>query len=641
MRIFLLILLVLASISSHAFTVNKDEKLFNRGVKQLEIGSYSTAIDYFVKLLKPDSKYYKDSLFMLAKTYLAIGKKTGQKKYLWQALNYLQLYFISLGNRELPWKYYYIKAKIYENLGFYEQALAIYRVAFLKAKNERERIETTVGIIRTAVWVRRPDIVDEYFILISSAKLTPKEKREVEFVKGLVLFSQEKYKKALPFFFKVYRKYENYLIDNPEYYYYVAENIYRVGNLKLAEQLFRRIVSLTKSPTVRRKSILRLGDIELNKKNTALAFVYYYSVIDDNPDSQEAQVARLKIIPLLDIPEIRYRANLSEDKSFKDPVKYVARTLVINRTNYVGIYALADLGYLVFKLGNRENVFKRLVWEVSLIFPEQVKFEQREYLRKLWKPFILKLPSDKGCRLYRANPRLFKELFGREALFKFAQDLKHCNMRKLRLSLLRFMLKKWHSDREKLLLAQALFDNKDFRDALAILESVKNKNTCSFVKLLLKIGIFLEQPTFNNNLNEICMKEIDEEVAALNIYYYSRNGKLDDALDWFRTYREKILESYSKNVVVKAAVNTLLESAMVRGRYREVYDTAKLLAKKGYLNCLTGSYLVIASVRTGNIKEARDFIKELKLCKDNFSKLARNIYDDALMSEVVRNEPTF
>ncbi len=638
MRILFFVLLVLSlAFPAHGLTTNKDEKLFNRGIKQYEIGSYSTAIEYFFKLLKPGSKYYKDSLFMLSKTYLAIGKKTGQKKYLWQALNYLQLYFISLGEQELPWKYYYVKARIYESLGFYEQALAVYRVAFLKAKTEKERIETTVGIIRTAVWIRRPDIVDEYFILISTAKLSPEQKKEVEFVKGLVLFSQGKYEEALPYFFKVYREFENYLIDNPDYYYYVAENIYRVGRYRLAEQLFRRIVSLTKSPSVKRKSILRLGDIELKNNNIALAFVYYYSIIRDSPKSQEAQVARLKIIPMLEISEIRYRASLSEDKAFKDPIKYVARTLVVNRTNYVGIYALADLGYLVFKLGSKENVFKRLAWEVSLIFPEQVKFEQREYIKKLWEPYLLKLPAEKGCKLYRANPRFFKELFSKDVLLKFAQDLKHCNMRKLRISLLRFMLHKWHTDREKILMAQALFDNKDFKDALAILESVKNKNACSYVKLLMEIGMFLRHsiPSFQK-LNEACMSNIDEEVAALNVYYSSINGKLDDALNWFKTYKDMLIRTYGENVVVRTAINSLLEYTMLRGMYGKTYRIAKILSDRGYLNCLIGSYLIISAVRIGKLREVEKIVKKIELCQDSFSKLALSIYDDELLSEAMK-----
>ena len=389
----LLLSLFLAASAYGKVEIDRDGKLFERGVRQYRIGSYSTALNYFLELLRPDSKYYKEALLMLAKTYYAIGKKTGMKRYLWQALNYLQLYFIEVGQRELPWDYYYTKARIYESLSFYEQALAVYRVAFLRAKTQEEKIKTTIGIIRTAVWSRRPDLVDEYLILVSSEKLSPEEEKELTFVKGLALFSEGKYREALPYFFNLYKKFEEYLIDNPDYYLLVAEDVYRIGRLTLAEQLFRRIASLTRDKEVVRKATLRLGDIELRRKNYKLSFVYYYSVIRDYPDSTEATVARLKVIPMMEIPEVKYRALLTKEEAFKEPIKYIASILVNYRTTYVGVYALADLGYLVFKLGSPEEPFRRLTWEVSLVFPEEVKFEQREFLRYLWEPYLLKLPQ--------------------------------------------------------------------------------------------------------------------------------------------------------------------------------------------------------------------------------------------------------
>jgi tetratricopeptide (TPR) repeat protein len=548
-----------------------------------------------------------------------------------------------MGDRELPWDYYYLKAKIYESLGFYEQSLAIYRVAFLKAKTEKERIKTTVGIIRTAVWVRRPDVVEEYYILISTAKLSPEEEREVEFVRGLMLFSQGKYKRALPHFLKVYRKYESYLIDNPEYYFLVAENIYRIGKLTLAERLFRRIVSLTKSKEVIRKSVLRLGDIELKKGNKELAFVYYYSVIRDAPKSQEAEVARLKIIPMMKDPKIKYRTSLTDDEAFKDPIKYIARLLVNYRTTYVGIYALADLGYLIFSIGAPETTFERLLWEVSLVFPEQVKYEQGEFLRLLWTPYLLELPSDKLCKLYRSNARFFKEIFTREVLLRIAGALKSCNMRRLRIDLLKFMVKKWNSDSDIILMAQALYDNKDFLDAYAVLKRVRNKKLCGYQKLLFKLGIFLEKgvPSNLKILKNSCAKEKSPELPAIFIYYLVKNGKLEESFRLFDKNREMLREAYNSIPVVKAALSSLMEKAVVEERYDKAYAVSRELVDSGYLDCYTGSILVISGVRLGKLNEVSDVVEKLKGCRDRISRLAKTVYSDAKLEEVLRGGADF
>ncbi|ADY73864.1 tetratricopeptide repeat domain protein [Desulfurobacterium thermolithotrophum DSM 11699] len=637
--ISLLIILDFSTSLGYDYKTEKESKLYEKGVKQLEIGSYSTALEYFLRLLNPQSKYYEKTLLMLSKTYYGIGKKTGEKKYLWQALNYLQLYFIA--KKDLPWDYYFMKAKIYESLGFYEQALAIYRVAFLKTETESQRIETTIGILRTAVEIRRIDIVDEYYILISTAKLSPKQEQEVEFVKGLLLFSKGKYKEALPHFFKVYRKYETYLLDNPEYYYLVAENIYRVGNLVLAEQLFRRIISLTRNQEIIRKSTIRLGDIELKKGNLKLALVYYYSVIREAPQSQEAIVARLKLIPLQKYPVVKYRLSLTNDSAFKDPIKYIAKVLVTYRTTYVGIYALTDLGYLIFSLNSPSITFKRLVWEVSLVFPEQVKYEQREFLRSLWTPYLLKLESKKMCELYRSNTRFFKEIFDREVLLKIANDLKSCNMRKLRIDLLKYMVKKWNSDSDIILMAQALFESRDFKDALKILKKVKNKNRCDYEKLYLKISMFISTNFLFNEkrLENLCRKnKKDSSFMAIKIFYLSKNLKLEEAYKIFKENKIYLKENYNKSAVVKLAINNLIEKLMANNHYSQVYNISKTLLSEDSPNCYLGSITVISAVRIGKINDVKKVSELIRECKDKLSDIAITVYDNAILEKELTNE---
>jgi len=615
--------------------IDRDGKLFQRGVYQYKIGSYSTALNYFLELLKPGSKYYKDALLMLAKTYYAIGKKTGMKRYLWQGLNYLQLYFIEVGQGELPWDYYYTKAKLYEALSFYEQALAVYRVAFLKAKTREEKVRTTIGIIRASVWIRRPEAAEEYLILISGQKLSPEEERELTFVKGLALFSQGKYAQALPYFFKLYKRYEEYLIDNPSYYLLVAENIYRLGKLTLAEQLFRRIASLTKDREVVRKAILRLGDIELKRGNYKLAFVNYYSVVRDYPNSLEAAVARLKIIPM---KEVKREALLTGDEAFKEPIKYIASLLVNYRTTYVGIYALADLGYLVFNLGSPKEPFKRLTWEVSLVFPEEVKFEQREFLKYLWEPYLLELPPKEACQLYRANPRFFKEIFGREVLLKFVKDLKTCNMRRLRLELLKYMVDRWKEDRDRLLMAQALFEMKDFKNALKVLNRVKEQSSCSYLLLLGKISIFYPAVKFNpTEIEEACQGQESLEAAAIAIYYLSKSGKIESAFIKFLNREKELIKTYGRELVVKASLNKLLEEATLKGKYDVVYTVSRALYRGGYKDCFVGSYYLLSSVRTGRLEEARGVYREVEPCVDFLSELAKLSFQNTLLEREVRD----
>lgn len=635
MRWLLLLCLFVFNFSeAGALTVDRDATLYKRGIQQFKIGSYSTALDYFLKLLKPGSKYYSKSLLMLSKTYYAIGRKTGNKKFFWQALNYLQLYFISVGNRQLPWDYYYTKAKIYEALSFYEQALAVYRVAFLAAKTPQQKIDTTIGIVRTAVWSRRNDIVDEYFILVSTSKLNPQEEKEVEFLKGLILFSQGKYREALPYFFKLYKEFEDFLIDNPEYYLLVAEDIYRTGNLTLAEQVFRRIASLTKDPSVVRRAILRLGDIELKRGNKKLAFVYYYSVIRDYPKSTESYVARLKIIPMMKDPEIKYRALLTGDKAFKDPINYIANLLVNYRTTYVGIYALADLGYLIFEIGAPPNVFRRLLWEVSLVFPQQVKYEQREFLRYLWKPYLLKLPPEKGCELYRSNPQFFQEIFGKEVLLKFASDLKVCNQRKLRVELLSYMVNRWKDDESRLLMAEALFDDKDFSEALKVLSKVKNKNSCRYNLLYSEIQLItgkkLPSP---ESLLKVCGRKKTVKLMAVVLAGYVNSGNIDSAFKVYRENRDGLLKGYGKDPVVRAALDKFLQTALLYENYRVALQLARDLDKAGYRNCFVDSYLTISAVRLGKLDVAEKGYRAIKGCVDSFSLLARTAYEDALLGE--------
>jgi len=622
----ILITLLLFSPSS-AYVKDIDAVTFKRGVSQYRNGSYYSAIDYFEKLLRNErSPYFNKALLMLSKVYLNIGRKTGRVKFLWRSLSYLQLYFSSSGKAD--WDYYQTKAKIFESLKFYERALTLYRISFLKAKSREQRIATTMGILRNAVFLKRYDIIDTYFILISTQKLNPLEEKEVRFIKGLILFFKGNYTEASKYFLPTYRQFESYLLENPEYYLLVAENLYRTGNYNLSEQLFRRIVSLTNDRYAIRKALLRLGDIEVRRGNTKLAVTYYYSIVSDYPKSDEAIIAKLKCISLMDDPRISYELSKTGVDAFKDPIKYVASTLVGYRSSYIGIFALADFGKLVLKLQSPE-LFDRLSWEISLIFPQQVKFEQREFLRQSWEPYILNIPYKRVCQLYRANPELFHKVFGLDVLISISKTLKRCGERKLRLKLLKFIVSNWKTDENRLLLAQALFEVKDFSGSLNVLGRVKRKD-CRYYKLFGKDLLMLNAPIgwLVPKLSKSCSSN-DPEFRALTILHMIKRNRVEKA---YNLLSEELLSFYGKSATVKLALNRLSESLMMNGDYRKALKVLLPLSGKDEKNCYLNSLLLISLTRVDKMEEAEKVYGRLKGCRDSLSRVAATVYSSELIA---------
>ncbi|SNR76383.1 tetratricopeptide repeat protein [Desulfurobacterium atlanticum] len=621
--------------------INKPKILLERGIKQYKIGSYNTALEYFLKLLARDKKrgeYYRKALFMLAKTYMKIGIKTGNKQYLWQALDFLQLYFNSV--KQPSWDYYYTKAHIYENLGFYDKGLDIYRVAFLKAKNDRQQVRTVMGILRCAVFLKRPDIIDEYYILLSTSPLTEKDKDELRFLRGLILFSKGKYDEAFKYFFETYRRNEAYLIENPEYYYIVAENIYRQGNYKLAEQLFKRIISFTRDKAVIRKAILRLGDAELRKGERKLASATYYDLVTSYPDSKEAVIAKLKLIAMMDKDKVlKYHLQSTQVEDFKNPLKFVIKTLIHSRDTYLGAFALADFGSFVLKSKSRK-LFKQLKWELSLIFPGQLKYEQKEFIFSQWKPLILRLDDEKMCSLYKANPEFFKEVFDKETLIHIAYALGRCNERDLKLSLIRYIAKKWQNDKDLLLLAEALMESKDFEESIEILQKVREKN-CMYYKLLIKNKLFLKEPIKQVKplllkLSKKCPSN-DVDVVAFKIIVNLEDGKLNRAVSLFESNSALVKAYYKKDPILKLAVYKLISQLLMHNRYNTCLSVIDMIKETGN-NCFLSAAQLISFSRLDKIEPAKAILPKVKMCKDTLSEIARVIYGDQILMKNLGRE---
>ncbi|WP_456465505.1 tetratricopeptide repeat protein [Desulfurobacterium sp.] len=621
--------------------VYKPEIWLKKGMYQYKIGSYNAALEYFLKILAKDKKrddYYRKALFMLSKTYMKIGRKIGDKEYLWQALDLLQLYFNTVKN--VDWDFYYTKARIYENLGFYDKSLDIYRVAFLKAKNDRQQIKTVIGILRSAVYLRRPDIVDEYYILLSTSPSTRQDEKELEFLKGLILFSKGKYREAFRYFFKTYRKNEAYLIENPEYYYLVAEDIYRKGDYRLAEQLFKRIISLTRDKSVIRKAMLRLGDTELKEGDKKLAVATYYNLVTTYPDSPETTIAKLKLIALMEKdPALKYRLQQTGIKAFNQPLRFVLETLIHSRDTYLGAFALANFGAYVLQT-NSDNLFKQLEWEISLVFPKQLKYEQKEFIVREWKPYLLKLASKRLCELYKTNPDFFKVIFDKETLIKIAKALGKCNERKERLNLIRYIAAKWRDDNDLLMLAEALTESKDFNDSLEILKKVK-KRSCRYYKIYIKNLVFLGKSAKEflpmlREVEDICPSD-DIEVKAYEILASIEQKNPQRAMWIIKENKKQIAEFYDKDPVLKLAIYKTISYLLAINNYEGCLKVIDVIEPKSN-NCFLASAKLISLSRLDKINLAEAILPKVRMCKDTMSRIAQIVYEDQIIYRELKNE---
>jgi len=262
----LLVALLVVSAAAQRITPQTLAKIYDNAVHDFAVGSYYQALDEFGYLAKfPKSRHFLPSLYMLANTYLYIGKRVGDKKYLWSAINYLNLYIAKGGHKDA--KYYHLKGLIYENLGFYERAFTNYKMALKRAQKKHEKLDILMGLLRSAVWLGKMDLATRYMVILDIEELSKKQRKEFVFLQGMYHFAKGEYKKALEFFKKSYKEFESFLIENPHYYYLVAESAYRYGDYHFSELLFRRILNYVRNKDVVQKSLLRLGDIKFLQKD--------------------------------------------------------------------------------------------------------------------------------------------------------------------------------------------------------------------------------------------------------------------------------------------------------------------------------------------------------------------------------------
>jgi len=611
------------------------KKTFKDGMKDFKVGSYYEALGEFLEVTKyPDSPYFLDSLFMLASTYLYIGKRTGEKRYFWNALNYLNLY-LSKGGEDSR-KFYYLKGYIYENLGFYEKALASYKLALEKSKTKKEKIKIAIALLRTALMSNKIDEARYYLSILEVEDLTPKQKKELQFLKGLYHFIQKEYQQALNYFRKSYKEFEEYLIENPQYYYLVAETAYRVGDLNFSEYLFRRILNYVKNQEILQKTLLRLGDLQFRKGDYKSAISYYIRLIKTYPSSKNAIVAKLKLLFLIEQDrKVSYfiKKYMPDAPFLKEPQKFVIETLVKNRTNYIGIFALANFGLEAFKL-NSPKLYKRLEWELSLLFPNRLEFEHKEYFRRLWGSYLIDAKKAKEvCNLYLANPPFFWEVFEKATLLTIASFLKECKKREY-LTLLEKLAQEYPST--LLPLAQAYFELKQYSKAIETLEKVK-KRDCNYYKLYSKV-CFLAQKKCNSIYKKLVENCKDDELykVLFSTYLNLQKGKLSWEL--LEPRIQEIAKEYKQDEVVKKVIQELLQKLLEKGKYQEIIRIVAPLAKKIENDCFLNSLLALSYVRVGKIEFAKTLLENTRSCdKNRWYKLATLALQDALLKEKIKD----
>ena len=619
---------------------NADKKIYTKkeietlkekyrlAVQMYRSGSYYSALNILTKILSDrKNPLYGKALFLTSKIYLHLGIKTGLKEFLQKAMYYLNTYSYTVKN-PFNWEFYYIKGNIYENLYMYEMAMASYKMAFSKADDPKKQFKTVVAILRTAAWLKKMDIVTRYIVLVNLEMLSETEKKEFEFVKGLVEFRKGNYKEAIKYLIPVYKSYEEYLIQNPEYYLIVGESAYRLGKYDFAKQIFRRIISIVKDESVIRKSLLRLGDIALKKGDKILAFNYYYRLLKKYPKSKEATISKLKLIALSrKDKEILARLLVSKDEDFKDPLPFVLKTLVSNRNNYVGFFALADFGFLVLN-AESEKLFDKLTWELSLVNVSRLKYEHKELLNNLWKPEIKKLPSFRVCKLFVSNKKFFFDVFDRDTIQFFYNGLKNCGKYDIALGIAKFLNKKWKDDRSYLLLADAYYYLGNYKKSLGVLNKVKNKN-CQYYIILTKDYIFLKkiQKKLATDLNTYCTKRTVER-NLLQAFVYSETGDIQKAFFILEQVKKDFPDYYKKTAIGKIFLRKFVYLLFENRMYNKALKILIPLSEKLKNDCDINSWMVIASVRTGRFNLVDRFKDRIKNCNTEWSIVAKNIYED-------------
>ncbi|MCX7760802.1 MAG: hypothetical protein N2Z81_06390 [Hydrogenothermaceae bacterium] len=618
-KIFLILSLVI-SFSSFGKERSKLEEYYNSALEDYNRGSYYSALDTVEKAFfyKKDKKY-KDVLLLTAKIYLEIGKKTGLKQYLWKANYYLNMYIQAGG--ESSSDYYYTKASVFERLSFFERAFTLYKMALMNNKDDKLNNRIIFGLMRTAVMVGNIDAYSKYLIYL--VPLTIGESKELTFLTGMKYFYEGKYALALQLFKEVYNDFELYLLDNPDFYFYVGETAFLNGDYDFAKKIFRRIISIVKNDDVIRKSYIRLGDIALIQKDKNEAFNNYLIVINKFPETEENTVARLKMLALVEFfPDLKPK--IEKIKELQDPIKFTVKTLISNRTNYIGKYAIANFGVLVFK-NRTDYLIDRLSWELSLLHPLILNPDQKWYISTLWTPYILKADDRDLLKLYSSNPKFFMDVFDRQIFVKILDSMNKNNFdKKSIVKLLEFMVSKYNEDEDKRSLVSLYYSLGQKEKALQTLQSIKDK------KCFDEIFIAVIENKVEKEVKDCDLSSLPTEVKLsyqLEIYKKTKNKDSLSKLTKLLSEAKDVRNNLPKDMVntLEITVKQLYENKDYKGIVEAVKPYGKAFINSDK-KCNILPYYLISAIRTSDFSDIDEIYGKINQCKTEVAFVAIEVY---------------
>ncbi|MDM7273751.1 tetratricopeptide repeat protein [Sulfurihydrogenibium azorense] len=613
--------------NSYGKNNNEDYQIYQKALSYYNYGSYYSALEELDKIIyKKNLKFYPDVLLLTAKTYLGIGIKSGIKKYLWNAIYYLNYYVGYNGKRNED--YYYTKGLAYERLGFYERALTNYKIALL-SKSERSNLTNKIilGIMRTSILMGRVDNITKYIVYL--APLEAREGQELSIVLWMKYFYEGNYDLAFNYFSQVYQDFEEYLLYNPEFYYYIGETAYRLKKYDFAKRIFRKIVNNVKNDDVIRKAYLRLGDIAVIQNDKYEAFNNYYIVINRFPETNENTVARLKMLALgLKYPDLESR--IKKVKQLEDPVKFIVQTLVSNRTNYIGKYAIGNFGVLVLQ-NPTDFLIDKLSYELSLLYPANFTYEQAEYIRGLWTPYLEKLDNKALIKLYKANPKFFKDIFDENILKKILQNLTDNYYRK---DLLKHLIKNYDKDEYKIQLAKIYYEEKQYSKALEILSGIKDKN-CDFyiISALIKKAMNMNYKDDMENMEKSCKDlKLPFEIA---LDYYLMKKDLPKAVSTILENKNRLKDDDNTKNKILDLISKLYGSKMYKELSQLLDNIPENLIPKEKL-CDVSSYYLITKVKLNSTNVKDLYYNTVKNCNTEMAKVSLELYETLKVIQEVK-----
>ncbi len=632
-KIFLIFLISLLILN---ISYSNTEANLQKALQDYNNESLYSALEEVSQILSTSdkkSKTYQEAILLASKIYLSIGQKTGLKEYLWTSLNLINMYVGAGGN--LNADYYYTKGLIFERLSFYNRALTNYKIALLKKDSNNISNKIILGIMRTSILMGNNDNITKYIIYLAPLQIY--EGKELSFILGMKYFYNKQYDIAFEYFKEVYSSFEHYLLDNPDFYYYVAETAYRLKNYSFAKILFRKIVTNVKNDDVIRKSYLRLGDIAQIENDKIESFQNYLTVINRFPETQENTVARIKMLALaLKYPDLE--SKIEKIKGLEDPVRFIITTLISNRTNYIGKYAIGNFGVLVFQYPS-DFLYKRLSYELSIIYPYNFSFEQSEYIRDLWSSYLLKIDKNYLKELYLSNPKFFKDIFDEDILKRIVSILNDKKDINIKIDLLSYLVQKYGKDEYKIILAENYYYINKLDKAYEILESMKDKN-CEYYTLTITVKTKLKMDTKEDIKSFKSKCDINNLPFEVAFQYYFSIEDYRSLVKLLNNNKEKLKVIYEKDENFRNQINTLLERLYNMKDYNNVISIVdnidiKLLDKN--MLCKISSMALISKIKSKEVKNLEMYYNYLKSCNDELSFIASQMYENyKILMEVKR-----